>query len=119
MRKLHQILYYVGLSILIIGIACTILSFVVPNENLSNTFGIIAALAGPIALVLLVIRLILIIKVNPVQAQPRVKEVKTVDVKPIKKTKEEELYDQYVDLYNKKLITKEELDAKRIELLGK
>lgn len=45
--------------------------------------------------------------------------VKTVDVKPIKETPEERLYKQYEDLYNHKLITKQDLDKKRKELLGK
>ena len=49
---------------------------------------------------------------------PKAKEPKTVDVKEIKETPEQKLYKQYEDLYKEKLITKEELEAKRKELLG-
>lgn len=50
---------------------------------------------------------------------PKAKEPKTVDVKEIKETPEQKLYKQYESLYKEKLITKEELEAKRKELLGK
>lgn len=50
---------------------------------------------------------------------PKYKEPKTVDVKEIKETPEQKLYKQYEGLYKEKLITKEELEAKRKELLGK
>lgn len=50
---------------------------------------------------------------------PKHKEPKTVDVKEIKETPEQKLYKQYEGLYKEKLITKEELEAKRKELLGK
>lgn len=50
---------------------------------------------------------------------PKHKQPKTVDVKEIKETPEQKLYKQYEGLYKEKLITKEELEAKRKELLGK
>ena len=47
--------------------------------------------------------------------------VQTVDVKPVPEekplTKEEELYKQYEELYEKGLISKEDLDKKKEELL--
>ena len=46
-------------------------------------------------------------------------KVKVVDVKDIPKSNEEKLYEQYEDLYKRNLISKEELDQKRSELLGK
>ena len=51
--------------------------------------------------------------------QQKQKKIIVVDVKDIPKTKEEKLYEQYEDLYKKNLITKEDLDAKRKELLDK
>lgn len=47
------------------------------------------------------------------------KEPKTVNVKPVKETQEEKLYKQYVDLCAEGLISKEDLEKKRKELLGK
>ena len=74
------------------------------------------------ALALLILRLLLMAK-NPeqfpeYQPQPKV-VVKVVDVKEVQKTNEEKLYEQYEDLYKRNLITKEELDQKRQELLEK
>lgn len=83
--------------------------------GLSSIFGI-----G--ALVALIFRLSIMAK-NPFDYPEEVNKpkvvVKVVDVKDIPKTKEQELYEQYEDLYRRNLITKEELDKKRIDLLGK
>lgn len=123
MKRLVTILYYVGLGVLIVGIASTMLSFFLTNPSLSDTFGIIAAICGPLALIILIIRLIIMIQHSPVKraytATKPQKEVKTVDVKEIPKTREQELYEQYENLYKQNLITKEDLDKKRVELLGK
>lgn len=124
MRKIERVLYFVGLGFLIVGIISALLALIfasVGNDTLEDTFGLISTFAGPVALILLIIRLILIINHRPTPAprtSPKV-VVKTVDVKDIPKTREEELYEQYEGLYKQKLITKEELDAKRKELLGK
>lgn len=123
MKKLPTILYYVGLVILLVGIGSSILSFFLESPKLSDAFGIVAAVSGPTALIILIIRLVIINQTN--QSNPNYtvfkpqKEVKTVDVKEIPKTKEEELYEQYENLYKQNLITKEDLDKKRVELLGK
>ena len=81
-----------------------------------------SSLFGAGALVLLIFRLSIMAK-NPdlyYQEKPKPKVVvKIVDVKEIKKTRDEELYEQYESLYKRNLITKEELDTKRKELLGK
>ena len=82
----------------------------------------VSSIFGLGALVLLVLRLSFMAK-NPsdypeYQPQPKI-VVKVVDVKDVPKSKEQELYEQYEDLYKRNLITKEELDRKRIDLLGK
>lgn len=82
----------------------------------------VSSIFGLGALVLLVLRLSFMAK-NPTdypEYQPKPKiVVKVVDVKDVPKSKEQELYEQYEDLYKRNLITKEELDRKRIDLLGK
>ena len=45
--------------------------------------------------------------------------MKVVDVKDLPKSKEEKLFEQYEDLYKKGLISKEDLELKREELLKK
>ena len=83
----------------------------------------LSAIFGAAALVLLIFRLSFMAK-DP-DAYPQYKPqqprviVKVVDVKDVPKSKEQELYEQYEDLYKRNLITKEELDKKRIDLLGK
>ena len=52
------------------------------------------------------------------QNKPKV-VVKIVDVKDLPKSKEEKLYEQYEGLYKQGLITKEDLDKKKEELLKK
>ena len=82
----------------------------------------LSSIFGAAALVLLILRLSYMTK-DPnsypeYRPQPRV-VVKVVEVKEAPKSKEQELYEQYEDLYRRNLITKEELDKKRIDLLGK
>lgn len=107
----------VGVSLLIAG---TVLSFM-GKDKLSDIFLGISSILGVVALALLIWRL----ASTPVPTttrranyNPSVK-VKVVDVKDIPKSKEQQLYEQYEDLYKRNLISKEELDQKRIELLGK
>lgn len=126
MKKTIKILYFVGLTLLIIGILCTIFAFIfgrIGNGQLSDLFGMISAFCGPSALIILIVRLILIMQTNPIRreyvAPKPQKEIKTVDVKDIPKTRGQELYEQYENLYKQNLITKEDLDKKRVELLGK
>ena len=92
------------------------------NAQIGDLIMGLSALFGAGALVLLVLRLSFMAK-NPddypeYKPQPKV-IVKVVDVKDLPKSKEQELYEQYEDLYKRNLITKEELDRKRIDLLGK
>ena len=92
------------------------------NAQIGDLIMGLSALFGAGALVLLVLRLSFMAK-NPddypeYKPQPKV-IVKVVDVKDLPKSKEQELYEQYEDLYKRNLITKEELNRKRIDLLGK
>ena len=122
--KLFLILGIVSVSLggvlFIAGATLTLLG----NSFLGDLFMGISSLLGIAAIVLLIIRLSIMAK-NPSdyseyqpKPQPRV-VVKVVDVKEVPKTREEQLYERYEDLYKKNLITKEDLDKKRIELLGK
>lgn len=125
-----QWLFYLGLAMLFIGIAALVLGIVsefIGNSDLLTISGIIIAVSGPLAIILLVLKLILY--GGAPSPEPKIPEVKTyqynkkdipiVDVKEYKKSQDEIMYEKYVDLYNKKIITKEDLEKKRIELLGK
>lgn len=122
--KLFKILFYVGLGLIGIGIAALVVASVLELKGFKTAseilFGV-SSLCGSASLIVLIVRLVVGINSQPHPAvqTAKIKEVKTVDVKPVEKTKEEKLYDQYVELYEKKLITKEELEQKRVELLGK
>ena len=113
----------VGIAALVMGIV----SEFIDNRELLKISGIIIAVSGPLAIILLVLKLVLY--GGAPSPEPKTPEVKTyqynkkdipiVDVKEFKKSQDEIMYDKYVDLYNKKIITKEDLEKKRIELLGK
>ncbi len=121
--KLFLILGIISVSLggamFIAGAVLTLLG----NASLGDLLMGLSSIFGAGALVLLIFRLSFMAK-NPDDypqykpQQPKV-VVKVVDVKDIPKSKEQELYEQYEDLYKRNLITKEELDKKRIDLLGK
>ena len=108
-----------GGVVFIVGAVLTLLG----NASLGDLIMGLSSLFGVAALVLLIFRLYFMAK-DP-DAYPEYKPqqpkviVKVVDVKEAPKSKEQELYEQYEDLYKRNLITKEELDKKRIDLLGK
>lgn len=111
------VLIAVGGSLLIAGTALSLLHY----NTLADIFMGVASFLGVAALGLLVYRLTLVaknIEPTPQPGKPKV-VVKVVDVKDVPKTKEEKLFEQYEDLYNKGLISKADLDQKRKELLGK
>ena len=121
--KAYRILLIISIVLISAGglliIAGSVLSLQ-GNSSIGDLLMGLASLLGLAALVLMIIRLIIMAR-NPEQfrvEQPRV-VVKVVDVKEVPKSKEQELYEQYEDLYNRNLITKEELDRKRKDLLGK
>ena len=114
---LSIVLIGIGGSLLIAG---TVLSLLHQN-TLADIFLGVSSVLGVVALGLLVYRLTLVAKdmgSTPQPGKPRV-VVKVVDVKDVPKSKEEKLFEQYEDLYKKNLISKEDLDQKRKELLGK
>ena len=108
-----------GGAMFIAGAVLTLLG----NGKLGDLVMGLSSIFGVAALVLLIFRLSFMAK-DP-DAYPEYKPqqpkviVKVVDVKEAPKSKEQELYEQYEDLYKRNLITKEELDKKRIDLLGK
>ena len=121
MKKV-KLLLIISIVVISVGVACliagTVLSLLHYNVISDILLGISSVL-GIGALALLIWRLTLLPAAAPVHRErPRV-IVKTVDVKDIPKSKEEKLYEQYEDLYKRNLISKEDLDKKRAELLGK
>ena len=119
-------LFYLGLIFLLVGLGALIASFVFQsngNNDMFKIMGIIVAVSGPLSILMLILKLIFYGgAASPTSRSHSVtviKTVKTVDVKPVEKSQEEIMYGKYVDLYNRKIITKEDLDKKRVELLGK
>ena len=121
--KAYRILLIASIILISVGgiliIAGSVLSLQ-GNSAIGDLLMGLASLMGLVSLALMFVRLIIMAR-NPKQfrsEQPRV-VVKVVDVKEVPKSKEQELYEQYEDLYNRNLISKEELDRKRKDLLGK
>lgn len=122
--KRDKILYYVGLVLLTIGVGLALASLILSRvgiSKLADIFGWISSALGVVAFAILLIRLNLQVKspLNDVNKPngPKV-VVKVVDVKDLPKTKEQQLYEQYENLYKQNLITKEDLENKKKELLG-
>ena len=118
--KLNKILFYVGLVLVTVGCLLLIAASFVKDQKLSDLFLTISSIVGVLSIGILIVRLVLMVR-NPVQMPDKNTRVvvKVVDVKDIPKSKEQQLYEQYEDLYKKNLISKEDLDKKRQELLGK
>ena len=121
--KAYRILLIISICLISVGgilIIAGIVFSLQGNSSIGDLLMGFASFLGLASLALMIVRLVIMAR-NPEQfrsEQPKV-VVKVVDVKEVPKSKEQELYDQYEDLYNRNLITKEELDRKRKELLGK
>ena len=121
--KAYRILLIISICLISVGgilIIAGIVFSLQGNSSVGDLLMGFASFLGLASLALMIVRLVIMAR-NPDQfrsEQPKV-VVKVVDVKEVPKSKEQELYDQYEDLYNRNLITKEELDRKRKELLGK
>lgn len=121
--KLQKVLLYIVYVLLGISATAILLScgFEIAGKTaISDTFVVIFSIGGTLALIILIARLFIMVNSAPtfINEPPKKKVIKVVNVKPIVKTKEEKLFEQYQDLYKKKLITKEDLENKRKELLG-
>jgi hypothetical protein len=88
---------------------------------ISDIFFGVSSLFGIAALALMIYNLSISSKGIMPEAEPDKPKVvvKIVDVKDVPKSKEEKLFEQYENLYKQGLITKEDLDKKRAELLKK
>lgn len=121
--KPSKILLIAGIASVALGVGFMVAGTIVGfngNRLLSDLFLGISSFLGVLALAVLIFRLVLQSKEEvPINPQKPKVVVKVVDVKDIPKTKEEKLYEQYEDLYKRNLISKEDLDLKRKELLGK
>lgn len=129
-NKKGQWLFYLGLVVLLIGVAaliCLIVFSLMNRQDLLKIAGIVIGVSGPVAILLLVLKLMIYGGApSPEPKTPKVKtykynekDIPIVDVKEFKKSQDEIMYEKYVDLYNRKIISKEDLEKKRIELLGK
>lgn len=121
--KLKKVLLIISIVTMGLGVALFIAASVLSilGYNLiSDIFFGVSSILGIGALGLLVYNLAVSAKFVTPQEEPRPKVVvKVVDVKDIPKSKEQQLYEQYENLYKQGLISKEDLDKKRAELLGK
>ena len=121
--KLKKFLLLIAIIVMAIGVGFFIVAIILSSLNknqLSDVFLGVSAVAGIISLGLLVYNLAISSRsiMSSEESKPKV-VVKIVDVKDIPKSKEEQLYEQYEGLYKQGLITKEDLDKKRQELLKK
>ena len=121
--KLNKLLLVFAIVIMAVGVGFFIVAVVLStlgNNLLSDIFLGVAALTGIASLGLLIYNLAISSKNIVPMDEPKLKVVvKIVDVKDVPKSKEEKLYEQYEDLYKQGLISKEDLDKKRAELLKK
>ena len=121
--KLNKLLLVFAIVIMAVGVGFFIVAVVLStlgNNLLSDIFLGVAALSGIASLGLLIYNLAISSKNIVPMDEPKPKVVvKIVDVKDVPKSKEEKLYEQYEDLYKQGLISKEDLDKKREELLKK
>lgn len=118
-----KILYIIGTTLVITGCLFIVAAFLFSKLGYSNLADILlgfSSILGFVSLIVLIIRLVLMSKTTsqPFSANDKV-SVKIVDVKDIPKSKEEKLFEQYEDLFKKNLISKEDLELKRKELLNK
>ena len=120
----NKLLLVISIVVMSIGVALFIAAAVLAitgKTTLSDIFFGVSSLLGIAALGLMIYNLAISSKfVSPEveSSKPKV-VVKIVDVKDVPKSKEQKLYEQYEDLYKQGLITKEDLDKKREELLKK
>lgn len=121
MNKKARVLYILSVIFISIGIAGFVIGLLVQNFVDSRIGGIISGFASMFetaALVLIIVRAIRFGFVPVDEPEVVVRKVRTVDVKPVKETQEQRLFKRYEELYKEGLITKEDLENKRKELLG-
>ena len=120
----NKLLLVISIIVMAVGIALFIAASVlalIGKTTLSDIFFGVSSLLGIAALGIMIYNLTISAKYavpDEEPARPKV-VVKVVDVKDVPKSKEQKLYEQYEGLYKQGLITKEDLDKKREELLKK
>lgn len=121
--KISKILYISAIILVTLGCGLLIAAVILEKYNdgkIADYLMLGSSVSGTLALAVLILKLVLNTQTSGYKAnnQPKV-VVKVLDVKDLPPTPEEKLYQQYENLYKQKLITKEDLDNKRKELLGK
>ena len=123
MKKGEEILFILSIIFIALGITGIVVGSLIQLSIDQRIGGIISGFGSLFEIVALALIIIRFVKYGfapiPQDNIVQPKKVVTVDVKPIKETQEEKLYKQYEGLYKEGLITKEDLEKKRIELLGK
>lgn len=122
MNKKSRILFIITSICIAIGITCYLVFFIMKlanvNGNIASSVLGFGSLFETIAFILIIIRAIVFgFPSVELEDEPYEEEIKIVDVKPVKETQEEKLYKEYEALYKEGLITKEDLDIKKKELL--
>lgn len=121
--KLNKILLILSIILVSLGSVLIITGAILTLVGKTKAGDIVlgtSSILGVLAIGLLIYRLVNMAKTPELYNEPKTKMVvKIVDVKDLPKSNEEKLYEQYEDLYKNNLITKEDLDKKRLELLGK
>lgn len=125
MRKGSIILYITSLVCILLGVVGIILTYVFERMGYIKLAGVVSitgSIFEAIALILIIVRIVFFGFIPYSKARKSYKQsnVKTVNVKPVKneKKQEETLYAQYEQLYKEGLITKEDLEKKKNELLN-
>lgn len=111
-----KILFYSSLVSIAVGFVCFFMAFFFKGET-QDALLTTASILGVLGITLNIVKLVVDIPKDP--QRPVEKKIVVVDVKDIPKSKEEKLYEQYENLYKQNLITKEDLDKKRKELIEK
>ena len=120
--KLKDVLLVISIALIVLGVGSFIgaaILLVKDGGVLGDILLGLGSVFGISALAVLVFRLMKTSDYKPdTNNGPKI-IVKVVDVKDLPKSKEEKLYNEYENLYKQGLITKEDLELKRKELLGK
>lgn len=123
MFKKTRLFFVLTLVFISLGAICIVSSLFISkfiNERAGNIVLGIGLLCDVAALIFIIIRAIKFGYPKEKVARNNKQDLGTVNVKPVKDTSQEEnLYKQYEGLYKEGLISKEDLDKKRVELLGK
>lgn len=124
MRKSSFLLYIISLVLMLFGVLGIVLSFVfsrIGYVRLASIISFVGSICEVGALILIIIRVIFFGFI-PVSRAAKVRKsnpIKTVNVKPVKeKTQQQSLVEQFEALYKEGLISKEDFEKKKHDILN-